>query len=76
MLYWIVGFCFGFGSRLIGKKAILKTGIWVETKAINHYSELLETIDWDDDSRKMIEKDRADENGHIKRWEKILKEIE
>ena len=26
-MYWIVGFTFGFISRLIGRKAILKTGI-------------------------------------------------
>lgn len=70
--YWLVGFAFGFGSRLLGKKAILKTGIWVETKAVHHYSELLKTIDWDDKTRKIIEKDQADENGHIKRWKSWL----
>ena len=70
--YWIVGFKFGFFSRLLGKKAILKTGIWVETKAVHHYDELLRTIEWDDDTRKVIEKDYADENGHIKRWKTFL----
>lgn len=55
--FWIVGFVFGFGSRLLGKKATLKTGIWVENKAIQHYAELLENIEWDDDTRKVIEKD-------------------
>ncbi len=70
--YWMVGFCFGFGSRLLGKKAILKTGIWVESKAVHHYAELLETIDWDEDTRKVIEKDQADEDGHIARWKKGL----
>ncbi|MBN1806767.1 MAG: demethoxyubiquinone hydroxylase family protein [Sedimentisphaerales bacterium] len=72
--YWCVGFSFGFFSRLLGKKAILKTGIWVETKAVHHYAELLKTIDWDEDSRKVIEKDQADENGHINKWEKFLSE--
>lgn len=70
--FWLVGFAFGFGSRLLGKKAMLKTGIWVETKAVHHYSELLETIDWDDKTRKIIEKDQADENGHINRWKTWL----
>jgi ubiquinone biosynthesis monooxygenase Coq7 len=70
--FWIVGFTFGFGSRLLGRKAILKTGIWVESKAVQHYSELLETIDWDDDTRKVIEKDQADEDGHISRWKTML----
>ena len=72
--FWLVGFAFGFGSRILGKKAILKTGIWVESKAVTHYAELLETIEWDEDTRKVIEKDQADEDGHINRWKKKLKE--
>lgn len=71
-VYWFVGFAFGFGSRMLGKKAILKTGIWVEAKAVHHYSELLSSIDWDEDSRRIIEKDRADEHGHISRWKNLL----
>lgn len=70
--FWMVGFAFGFGSRILGKKRILRTGIWVETKAVHHYAELLDTIDWDDDTRRIIEKDQADENGHISRWKKML----
>lgn len=70
--YWIVGFAFGLGSRLLGKKAILKTGIWVETKAVHHYAELLDTIDWDEDTQKIIEKDQADEDGHINTWKRLL----
>jgi len=73
--YWIVGFIFGFGSRTFGKKAILKTGIWVETKAVQHYAELLETIDWDEDTRRVIEKDQADEDGHINKWRALLGRI-
>jgi demethoxyubiquinone hydroxylase (CLK1/Coq7/Cat5 family) len=72
--YWCVGFTFGFFSRLLGRKAILKTGIWVEAKAVHHYTELLKTIDWDEDTRKVIEKDQADEDGHINKWKKLLKE--
>ena len=74
--YWCVGFTFGFLSRLFGKKAILKMGIWVETKAVHHYAELLKTIDWDEDTRKVIEKDQADEDGHINKWKKLLKELQ
>lgn len=70
--FWCVGFVFGFGSRLLGRAAILKTGVWVESKAVHHYSELLATIDWDDDTRKTIEKDQADEAGHIGRWKSLL----
>jgi ubiquinone biosynthesis monooxygenase Coq7 len=70
--YWMVGFAFGFGSRLLGKKAIFKTGIWVESKAVHHYAQLLETIAWDDETRRVIEKDQADEDGHISHWKGML----
>ena len=72
LAFWFVGLAFGLGSRMLGRKAILRTGIWVETKAVHHYAELLETIDWDQDTRKVIEKDQADEDGHISKWKKLL----
>jgi ubiquinone biosynthesis monooxygenase Coq7 len=72
--YWMVGFAFGFGSRLLGPKAMFKTGVWVESKAVHHYAELLETIEWDDETRKVIEKDQADEDGHISRWKALLEQ--
>ena len=74
--YLIIGFAFGFFSRLMGTKRILKTGIWVETKAIHHYDELLQTIDWDGDTRARIEKNQADERGHIDRWIKLSESSE
>ena len=73
--YWLVGFAFGFGSRLLGKKAILKVGVFVESKAVHHYAQLLAEIDWDDETRKVIEKDQADEDGHINRWKTLLQSI-
>ncbi|MBL7214644.1 MAG: demethoxyubiquinone hydroxylase family protein [Phycisphaerae bacterium] len=70
--YWIVGFVLGFGSRLLGTKAILKTGIWVESKAVTHYAELLTAAVWDEPTRSVIEKDRSDEDGHIQIWRRLL----
>jgi len=70
--YWIVGLTLGLFSRLRGTKAILKTDIWLETKAVYHYGELLQTIDWDEDTRRAIEKDQSDEYGHINRWKELL----
>lgn len=67
--YQIVGFVFGIYSRMQGEKGIRKMGVWVESKAVSHYDELLETVDWDEDTRKVIQKDQADEYGHIKRWQ-------
>ena len=70
--YWIVGFKIGFFSRLLGKKTILKTGIWVETKAVRHYAELLRSIEWDEETRRIVEKNQADEKGHIRQWKSFL----
>jgi ubiquinone biosynthesis monooxygenase Coq7 len=74
-VYSLLGFIFGFTSRLLGPKAVLKIGIWVETKAVKHYTELLETVDWDEQTRTMIEKDQADEDGHVSRWKNSLGQI-
>ena len=71
-MYWIVGLVFGFFSRMRGRTAILKMGIWVETKAVQHYGELLEGVPWDEDTRRIVEKNRADEQGHVTRWRQML----
>jgi demethoxyubiquinone hydroxylase (CLK1/Coq7/Cat5 family) len=70
---WVAGYVFGFGSRLLGPRRILKTGIWAETKAIEHYGRLLKAADWDEETRSILEKDRADEVAHLERWESFLK---
>lgn len=69
-VFWFVGFKLGFISRLLGQKAILGVGRWVETLAVHHYDKLLKTIDWDEDTRKVVEKAQADERGHIEAWGK------
>jgi demethoxyubiquinone hydroxylase (CLK1/Coq7/Cat5 family) len=74
--YWTVGYVFGLGSRALGVRRILKTGVWVESKAVHHYSVLLAGIEWDDDTRAVIEKDQADEYGHIERWKHFLEHPE
>ena len=71
-MFWVVGFVFGILSRMAGRKAILKMGVWVERKAVDHYGELLESVPWDDDTRRIVEKDRADEESHIARWRQLL----
>lgn len=72
--YWLVGYGFGLGSRMLGNRSMLKTGVWVEAKAVRHYAELLAAVEWDADTRAVIEKDQADEAGHIARWEELLRE--
>jgi demethoxyubiquinone hydroxylase (CLK1/Coq7/Cat5 family) len=71
-MYWMVGYAFGLGSRLLGPRRILRTGIWVESKAVHHYAQLLVAVDWDEETRVFIEKDQADEHGHIERWRQLL----
>jgi hypothetical protein len=54
---------------------VLRTGIGLESKAVEHDGKLLAGADWDEETRLVIEKDRADEYGHIARWEGFLKEM-
>jgi len=70
--YWMVGFIIGFGSRLLGTRAVLKTAIWLEKKAVHHYGQLLQGIDWNEDKRRVIEGDGSDEDGHVSRWQRLL----
>lgn len=70
--YWLVGYALGLGSRMFGSRVMLKTGAWAERKAVHDYGELLANIEWDEDTRAVIEKDQADEIGHIERWEYLL----
>lgn len=74
--YWLVGYFFGLGSRLLGARRILKTGIWVENKAVRHYGELLNRVEWDEETRAIVEKDQADEEGHVERWRWFLEHPE
>ena len=46
--------------------------MWAENKAVEHYGKLLASAEWDDETRAFIEKDRADEYGHIARWKGFL----
>lgn len=71
-VFWFAGFCFGFCSRMLGKKAVLRLGIWVESKAVDHYGHLLESCKWDEQTRQVIEKDARDEAEHIANWKRLL----
>jgi demethoxyubiquinone hydroxylase (CLK1/Coq7/Cat5 family) len=70
--FWVVGLLIGSGSRLLGPRAVLRTASWVERKAVRHYEELLEAVEWEEDERRIIAKDRADEEGHVSRWQHLL----
>jgi len=71
--FWLAGYVFGLGSRVLGLKRVLRTGIWAESKAVEHYGKLLASADWDDETRAVIERDRADEYRHMATWKEFLK---
>ena len=71
--YWMVGYVLGLGSRMLGTRRMLKAAVWVEAKAVHHYTKLLAAVEWDADTRAIIEKDLADESGHIAHWEALLR---
>jgi len=73
--YWWVGWFFGVSSRLCGQRAVLRTNIWLEEKAVSHYTEFLRSDIWDADTRRVLEKDLADEIGHVERWQRLLAEL-
>lgn len=73
-IWWFAGLTFGLGSRILGIKTILKTDIWAEKKAVHHYGKLLE-IEWDDETREIIRKNRHDEEIHIMHWTELLREL-
>ena len=74
--YWTVGYVFGLGSRMLGRQQVLKTGVWAEEKAVEHYGRLLQEIEWDAEARAIIERDLADENRHIGHWTRFLEHPE
>jgi demethoxyubiquinone hydroxylase (CLK1/Coq7/Cat5 family) len=69
--FWIVGAAMGYISRLKGCKIMLKLDIWVETLAVNDYEQILDQADCDDYCKGIIEKNQADEFGHIDRWKAL-----
>lgn len=74
-IWWTVGLVFGTVSRLRGPRAILKMGIWVESKAVTHYAELLTAAPWDDPTRATLARDAEDEQHHINTWKQLLAKL-
>jgi demethoxyubiquinone hydroxylase (CLK1/Coq7/Cat5 family) len=73
--FWLAGAAMGFASRIKGPRTILKLDIWVEKLAADDYERILERADWDEYCKGVIEKNQADEFGHIDRWTALLAEL-
>ncbi len=75
-VWWILGALIGYISRLLGRGAILKTGVWIEKKVLGRYELFLKTVDWEPDVRTLLEKNCTDAHAHIHRWKNLLHTVE
>ena len=73
--YALAGWLIGFVPSLVGQRAALKTGIWVEERAVKDYQRLLDRVAFDDESRALVEQNLEDEREHIRMWEESLAEL-
>ena len=75
-IFWMVGWIIGTGSKIMGKKTILRAGVWTETRAVNHYSELLKCAPWDEETLEVIKRNMGDEAEHLEHWEVLLERLQ
>ena len=68
----MAGKVLGFATTLLGKAFILKADIRLEKRAVKGYGGLLEKVNFDEESRTLIEKNIEDERAHIERWQGSL----
>ncbi len=71
-LFQMAGKILGLFTRIIGKMFILKTDIWTERKAVEHYGAFLQRLNFDEESKALIQKNLEDEKVHIKTWENSI----
>jgi demethoxyubiquinone hydroxylase (CLK1/Coq7/Cat5 family) len=70
--YAAAGMALGAGSRFLGRRAVLLAAAWVEGKAIGHYGRILDSAEWDPETRAVLERDRSDERDHLKTWRELI----
>jgi len=69
------GMMIGFVTRIMGKQRVMKTNIWVETKAVKDYGAFLQKVNFDEKSAALIKKNIGDEQRHVDNWTRILGEL-
>jgi len=69
------GMMIGFTTRMMGKKRVMKTNIWVEKKAVKDYGAFLQKVNFDEKSAALIKKNIGDEQRHVNNWTRILGEL-
>jgi demethoxyubiquinone hydroxylase (CLK1/Coq7/Cat5 family) len=71
-VWWLLGLTVGLGSRVLGRTIVLKTDMWMEKRSLRRYETLLWTVEWDGETRRMIQGNIADQHAHIGRWRNLL----
>ena len=74
-LFALGGMMIGFVTRIMGKKRIMKTDVWVEKKAVKDYGAFLDKVNFDETSAALIKKNIEDEKRHVKNWSDVLDTI-
>ena len=70
--FQMAGKVLAFTSTLLGKKFVLKADIRFEKRAVKDYGAFLEKVNFDEESKALIEKNIEDERLHIERWQDSL----
>ena len=71
-IFWIAGMKIGFATRLLGKKTMIKAGIWVEQKAVTDYQKIIDSAEWDAATLAVIKRNLSDEHHHIETLQAML----
>jgi bacterioferritin len=71
-LFAVAGWIIGFLPTLAGKVPALKLDILVEERAVRDYQGFLSSVNFDDESRELMERNMADEKEHIRAWKESI----
>jgi bacterioferritin len=71
-LFAVAGWIMGFLPAVVGKVPALRVDILVEERAVKDYQGFLNRVDFDDESRELMERNMADEKEHIRTWKESI----
>lgn len=74
--FYIVGWVMGRASRCFGLRAMMRLGMWVEGKAIEHYEHLSAAVQWHKSTYDILLRLWEDERTHRARWQWFLEHPE
>ena len=72
-LFQFTGSFMGCLTRCSGRSLALKTDVAIEKRAVKDYSYFLNTMEFDDKTKRLIESIIADEEVHIRNWQDSIK---